>query len=138
MQLKTLNATIIDWKKSSTKILSLFLSYLPWCQLSEIKENNGKKIYQDQKLHNFTQAKDYIQNHASDIVSKITSFDNYFVNIYTQNKPHSDKPSEEGDKIIFYFCAWLSIVVSDQVLPQMVTQTNYYSRWWSKTLVKPV
>ena len=28
--------------------------------LSEIKENNGEKTYQDQKLNNFTQAKDYI------------------------------------------------------------------------------
>ena len=37
--------------------------------LLEIKENDREKTYQDQKLNNFTRAKDYIQNHASDTVS---------------------------------------------------------------------
>ena len=51
---------------------------------SEIRENDGEKTYQNQKLDNFTQAKDYIQNHASVIVSKImTCFDDYFANIST-------------------------------------------------------
>ena len=51
--------------------------------LSEIKVKDGEKTYQDQKLNNFTQAKGYIQNHASDIISKIiTCFGNYFANIY--------------------------------------------------------
>ena len=66
--------------------------------LSENKENDGEKTKQDQRLNDFTQAEDYIQNHASDIVSKIiTCFDDYFVNIYEKNEPHSDKPSEEKD-----------------------------------------
>ena len=42
-----------------------------------------QKKHEDQKLNNFTQAEDYIQNHASDNVIKIiTCFDDYFVNIY--------------------------------------------------------
>ena len=64
--------------------------------LSEIKENHCNKTYLDQKLNNFTQAKDYIQNHASYIESKIiTCFDNYFANIYLQaNELHSCKRSD--------------------------------------------
>ena len=43
-----------------------------------------------------TQAKDYIQNYASNIVSKIiTCFDDYFANIYEQKELHSNKPSEK-------------------------------------------
>ena len=86
--------------------------------LSEIKENDREKTYQDQKLNNFTQAKDYIQNHASDTVSKmIICFDNYFANIYEQNKLHSDEPSEEGDKIIFDVCMALNCCVWPSITP---------------------
>ena len=73
-------------KKSSIKVLRLFLSYQPLASVlcwAWNWKNNGEKTYQDQKLNNFTQAKDYIQTHASDIVSKIIPcFDDYFVNIY--------------------------------------------------------
>ena len=70
-------------KKSSTKILSLFLSYQPWHQFCRKLRKMIQKKHEDQKLNNFTQAEDYIQNHASDNVSKIiTCFDDYFVNIY--------------------------------------------------------
>ena len=86
--------------------------------LLEIKVNDGEKTYQDQELNNFTQAKDYIQNHASDIVSKIiTCFDDYFANIYKQNELHSDKPSEEGDKIIFDVYMALSCCVWPNITP---------------------
>ena len=87
--------------------------------LLEIKENDGEKTYQDQKLNNFIQAKDYIQNHASDIVSKIiTCFDNYFANIYEQNKPHSDEPSEDRDKIVFDVCMALNCCVWPNITPE--------------------
>ena len=83
---------------------------------SEIRENDGEKTYQNQKLDNFTQAKDYIQNHASVIVSKImTCFDDYFANIYKQNELHSDKP--RGDKIILDVCMALNYCLA-----------KYYSR----------
>ena len=84
---------------------------------SEIRENDGEKTYQNQKIDNFTQAKDYIQNHASVIVSKImTCFDDYFANIYKQNELHSDEP-REGDKIILDVCMALNYCLA-----------KYYSR----------
>ena len=58
MQLTALNATIIDWKKSSTKA-ELALGSV----LSEIKENDGGKTYQDQKINN---------SHSQMITSKTT------------------------------------------------------------------
>ena len=101
------------------KSLSLFFK-LPTLTsvLSEIKENHCNKTNLDQKLNNFTQAKDYIQNHASYIESKIiTCFDNYFANTYLQaNEPHSDKPSEE-DQIIFDVCMALNCCVCPNITP---------------------
>ena len=67
-----------------------------------------------------TQAKDYIQNYASNIVSKIiTCFDDYFANIYEQKELHSNKPSEKEIRS-FLMCTWLSVVVSGQILLQTV------------------
>ena len=85
--------------------------------LLKIKENNGEKTYQNQKLNNFTQAKDHLQNHGSDNVSKIlTCFEDYFANIYKQNEPHSDEPTE-GDKIIFDVCMAVSCCVWPNITP---------------------
>ena len=116
--------------------------------LSEIKENDGEKTYQDQKLNNFTQAKDYIQNHASDIVSKIiTCFDDYFTNIFKQNELHSDKPSEEGDKIIFDVCMTLNCCVWPNITPdgdlkplsnQLKSFKNLFSRYCNMDVFKDI
>ena len=116
--------------------------------LSEIEENDGEKTYQDQKFNNFTQAKDYIQNHASDIVSKIiTCFNAYFTNIYKQNELHSDKPSEEGDKIIFDVCMALDCCVWPNITPdgdlkplsnQLKSFKNLFSRYCNMDVFKNI
>ena len=69
------------------------------------------------------------------------------MNIYEQNEPHSDEPSEEGDKIIFDVCmafnccVWPNITLDGDLKPlpnQIKSFKNLFSRYCSRDVFKDI
>ena len=79
--------------------------------INAIEENieEEEPIYQGHKVNRYLQEKQYIKNHAVEIVERIIScFEQRFGNIYSEDARPFNEVADDGDNIIFDVCLILN------------------------------
>ena len=78
-----------------------------------IEENkDGEPIYQGQTIKRYLQEKQYIKNHAVEIVEKIRAcFEPQFNNVYKEKTQQFNEVVDDRENIIFDVCLILNTTV---------------------------